>query len=68
MGMGGSTKGVVKVNKILGSEKPADVLTKYVGGKAMNATLDELHMKLYSGRDASAPDTMSRGDTFGTAK
>ena len=37
--------GVVKVNKILGSERPAASLTKYFDGKTMNAALDGVHMK-----------------------
>ena len=34
-------KGLVKVYKILGSENPADVLTKHVNGKTMSAALEQ---------------------------
>ena len=56
-------KGLVKVNKILGSENPADVLTKYVDAKTMSTALNKLNMKFYTGRAASAPATMGRGET-----
>ena len=59
---------VVKTNKIRGIENPADVLTNYVDGKTMNAALDKLHVIFYSGRAASAPATMGRGDTSDTAQ
>ena len=63
MGTGQNTKGLVKLNKLLGGENPANVLTKYVDGKTMSAALDQLNMKLYTGQAASAQATMGRGDT-----
>ena len=61
MGTRQSTKGVGK--QILGSENPADVLTKYVDGKTMNAALEQMNMIFDSGRAAGAPATMGRGKT-----
>ena len=54
-------KGLIKVNKILGSENPADVLTKYVDAKTMNAALEKLHLRFHEGRAKSAPGTMGLG-------
>ena len=60
--------GLVEINKILGSERPADVLTKYVDCKTVNAALEKLHLKFYSGRAASGPATTGRGDTSDRAQ
>ena len=54
-------KGLAKVNKIIGSKQPADVLTKYADAKTMSTALNTLYMKFYTGRAASAPATMGRG-------
>ena len=53
----------MEVNKILGSEKPADVLTTFVDGKTTNAAVETLHMKFYSRRIVSAPAAMGSGNT-----
>ena len=57
-------KGLVMVNKIRGSENPADVLTKYVDAKTRSTALNKLNMKFYTGRSASAPATIGRGKTL----
>ena len=56
-------KGLVQVNKILGCEMPATVLTKFVDAKTMSTALNKLNMKFYTGRAHSAPATMGRGET-----
>ena len=45
----------VELLKVLGSENPADVFTKYVDHKTMEATLAEMHCEFREGRAKSAP-------------
>ena len=48
--------GEVDVQKILGSDNPADVLTKYVDAATMQKHLRTLGLVYESGRAASAPE------------
>ena len=50
------------INKILGTQNPADVLTKYVDCKAMAAAIEKMGMKFYDGRAKSAPEMMGKLD------
>ena len=49
---------VIELVKILGTENPADVLTKYVERGIMEKALDRMNLTFMSGRPASAPATM----------
>ena len=44
--------------KILGTENPADVLTKYVDKKTMEAALAKLSLEFQEGRSQIAPNIM----------
>ena len=50
--------GAVTVAKILGSENPADVLTKYVSKDIMDKALKKLGLRYAGGRAKAAPETM----------
>ena len=55
-------KGVISIHKILGTQNPADVLTKYVDCKTMAAALDKLSLRFHEGRAKSAPAMMGHVD------
>ena len=46
------------LHKVLGTENPADVLTKYVDRATMNAALERMGMKTLTGRPKCAPAAM----------
>ena len=48
----------IELLKVLGSENPADVLTKYVNRQTMQKALDAMGMHVLSGRPACAPAAM----------
>ena len=48
----------IELLKILGTENPADVMTKYVGRQAMEKALTTMGMHVLSGRPACAPAAM----------
>ena len=50
--------GKVELLKILGTENPADVLTKYVDKKTMEAALTKLSLEFQEGRSQIAPNIM----------
>ena len=50
--------GKVELLKILGTENPADVLTKYVDKKTMEAALAKLSLEFQEGRSQIAPNIM----------
>ena len=50
--------GKVELLKILGTENPADVLTKYVDKKTMEAALTKLSLEFQEGRSQIAPNVM----------
>ena len=45
----------IDLRKILGSENPADVLTKYVSRETMSKALSTMNMFFWTGRAACAP-------------
>ena len=49
---------VLELVKVLGTENPADVLTKYVNRAAMEAALAKLNLLHLAGRPACAPAAM----------
>ena len=48
----------VDLVKVLGSENPADALTKYVDAGILNSARNKLGLKYMSGRAAAAPEAM----------
>ena len=48
----------VSIHKVLGSQNPADVLTKYVSRDILDMSMKKCSMVTLSGRAACAPDTM----------
>ena len=50
--------GKITLQKILSTENPADVLTKYVDRKTLENALPKLGLSVKSGRPASAPVAM----------
>ena len=52
----------IELVKILGTENPADVLTKYVDRNTMEKALDKMNLVFMSGRPACAPATMGLGN------
>ena len=53
---------VIELVKILGTENPADVMTKYVDRSTMEKALDKMHLTFMGGRPACAPATMGLGN------
>ena len=49
---------VIELCKVLGTDNPADVLTKYVNRLTMQTALDRIGLVTMSGRPASAPVAM----------
>ena len=50
--------GAIKLSKVPGTENMADVLTKYVKKKAMDAALRRMNLFTATGRPACAPAAM----------
>ena len=48
----------ILLNKVLGTDNPADVLTKYVDRKTLDMALPKMGLHPQSGRPASAPIAM----------
>ena len=48
----------ISLNKVLGTENMADVLTKYVDRKTMDAALSRMNLRRMSGRPSCAPAAM----------
>ena len=55
--------GQVELHKVLGTENPADIFTKYVSQQIMNAALERLSLFFKDGRSAIAPQIMGKGDS-----
>ena len=53
--------GQVELHKVLGTENPADIFTKYVNQQLMNAALERLSLVFEDGRSAIAPQIMVKG-------
>ena len=54
--------GHVELHKILGTENPGDVFTKYVDKSTMEKALATLSLQFNDGRSAIAPEIMGRND------
>ena len=52
------TTGAATIDKVLGSENPADILTKHVDRQALMKALDKMGMKVIEGRSNVAPKAM----------
>ena len=50
--------GRIKLDKIMGAQNPADILTKYVDRKALDMALPKMNLHPTQGRAASAPIAM----------
>ena len=48
----------ITLSKVLGTENMADVLTKYVDRKTMDAALKRMNLRRMSGRPSCAPTAM----------
>ena len=48
----------LELHKVLGSENPADIFTKYVDATIMEKALNKMNMFFMEGRAKMAPDTM----------
>ena len=48
----------LELHKVLGSENPADIFTKYVGAAIMEKALNKMNLFFMEGRAKMAPDTM----------
>ena len=53
--------GDVALHKVLGTENPADIFTKYVDANLMEKALNKQNMFFMEGRAKLAPDTMGLG-------
>ena len=49
-------RGDIKVQKVHGEKNPADALTKFVEGSKLQKHMDQVNLKLASGRHALAPE------------
>ena len=52
------TTGATKIDKVLGAENPADILTKHVERKILEMALQKMGMSILSGRSDVAPQAM----------
>ena len=50
--------GAITLQKVLGSENPADSMTKYVDRRTLEMALSKLHLVITDGRPSSAPVAM----------
>ena len=50
--------GRITLDKVLGANNPADILTKYVEKKALDMALPKMNLLPTTGRSASAPTTL----------
>ena len=48
----------ISLEKVLGTDNPADMLTKYVDHATLTAALQKLNMKVMRGRPSAAPAAM----------
>ena len=59
--------GHIELQKVLGTENPGDVFTKYVDQTTMKNALEKMSLHFVEGRSAIAPAIMGRGDAPLTA-
>ena len=59
-------EGLVSVEKILGTENPADAFTKYLDKLSMDKALVKMNVVFMEGRSKAAPDTMGLGQAVPT--
>ena len=52
------TSKAASIDKVLGTENPADILTKHVDGPALKVALQKMGMTVLEGRSGVAPQTM----------
>ena len=52
------TSKAATIDKVLGTENPADILTKHVDGPALKVALQKMGMSILSGRSDVAPQAM----------
>ena len=55
--------GRVLLEKVLGTEYPADIFTKYVDHVIMSKALKTMNCEYKEGRAKEAPDTMGLGES-----
>ena len=55
--------GRVLLEKVLGTENPADIFTKYVDHVTMSKALKTMNCEYREGRAKAAPDTMGLGES-----
>ena len=52
------TSKAATIDKVLGTENPADILTKHVDGPALKVALQKMGMSVLDGRSSVAPQAM----------
>ena len=70
MAPGAATLPIVELTKVLGTENPADILTKYVDNASMEKALKEWNLVFKEGRSPMAPAIMgtSKNDALEASK